>query len=98
MKIRGRVDNNHKEIVDGLRQRGISVRSTAGLGQGFPDIICGYKGFNFLFEIKSDEKAKLTKAEFEFFGSWSGQVHRINNLDEAVKIINDKIYYSIKFC
>ena len=51
-----RIDANQPEIVDGLRRIGATVRSTATIGIGFPDICVGFRGKNYLFEIK-DGKA-----------------------------------------
>lgn len=36
---KGRVDGNQKEIVAALRKVGCSVRSTAEIGGGFPDLL-----------------------------------------------------------
>lgn len=36
-----RLDSNHTVIVEGLEARGHLVRSTAGLGGGFPDLLVG---------------------------------------------------------
>jgi hypothetical protein len=87
-----KVDSNHSEIVKGLRTIGASVRSTAGIGKGFPDIAVGYRNRNWLFEIKDPDKfpsqRHLTLAEEEFFENWRGQVSIIHSLDEALAVIN----------
>jgi hypothetical protein len=36
-----KLDSNHREIVEGLEARGHLVRSTAGLKDGFPDLLVG---------------------------------------------------------
>jgi hypothetical protein len=86
-----KVDANHKSIVDGLRAVGATVRSTAAIGKGFPDIAVGHQGRNYFFEIKDGAKfpsqRKLTEAELEFFESWRGQVNVIHSLDDALKLI-----------
>lgn len=87
-----KVDANHSEIVKGLRAIGATVRSTAMVGQGFPDIAVGHQGKNYFFEIKDGAKfpsqRKLTVAEEEFFESWRGQVNVIHSLSEAIEVIN----------
>lgn len=95
MRKIARVDNNQKEIVKALRQMGCSVFSTAQLGNGFPDIIVGWKGYNFLFEIKKPGSTyrSLTHDEHMFFLSWLGQVHIIRNTEEAVNTINKCIKF-----
>lgn len=39
MRRRGKVDDNHKEIVDALRANGWTVGSLASLGGGWPDLL-----------------------------------------------------------
>jgi hypothetical protein len=86
-----RVDRNHSEIVKGLRAIGATVRSTAAIGQGFGDIIVGFRGLNWIFEIKNgDQKPsarRLTEAERDFHSTWQGQVEVIESLEDALKAI-----------
>lgn len=74
-----RTDANHKEIVDSIRKiPSLSVFSTHMVGKGFPDIVIGYKGINYLVEIKDGAKTKsqkkLTDDEIRFHQSWFGQI------------------------
>ena len=86
-----RVDANQKEIVSTLRKLGIAVAITSGVGQGFPDIVCGYRGVNYLFEIKDENKPpserELTEKEQKFFNNWRGQIAMILNAQEAIDIM-----------
>lgn len=86
-----RTDANHSEIVAGLRAIGATVRSTADVGHGFPDIAVGHQGLNWFFEIKDGGKSasrrRLTAEERAFHQIWRGQVDVINSLDEAIAII-----------
>jgi len=87
-----RTDRNQAEIVSELRkQEGISVFSTHTIGKGFPDIVVGYKGMNFLFEIKDELKTrsqtKLTEAEVKFHNEWNGQVSIVKNSTQIIKLI-----------
>lgn len=86
-----RVDVNHKSIVQELRAYGVSVYNTHAVGQGFPDIVCGFRGRNYLFEIKRDKKAKLTEAEERFAVGWRGQYNVITSAYEAWVIITGGI-------
>jgi hypothetical protein len=61
----------------------MSVASTANLGKGFPDIIVGLAGKNFLLEIKSGE-GKLSPDEKEWHQHWSGQVAVVRSLDDCL--------------
>lgn len=91
MRRAGRVDANQAEIVSDLRDVGASVAVTSNMGGGFPDIVIGYRGINYLFEIKDGNKPpsarQLTDAEKEFHITWRGAIYVINNSDEALEII-----------
>ena len=67
------------------------MRSLAAVGDGCPDVLCGYHGRNVLLEVKDGRKApsarKLTPAEQEFHASWRGEVHVVTTIDEALQII-----------
>lgn len=94
MRRKGRVDSNQKEIVDRLRKWGCSVAVTSSLGEGFPDIVVGYEGLNFLFEIKRNDvppsQSRLTPDEVSFFEKWDGQADVIKTFEEAQEIIIKK--------
>ena len=86
-----RVDGNQKEIVQQLRAIGATVLHTHQLKNCF-DILVGWKGLNFCFEIKDGSKPKsarqLTEGEQKFFNVWRGQVDKVETFEEIMKIIN----------
>lgn len=87
-----RVDANQKQIVAALRKiPGVTVHLTHMVADGFPDIVVGYKGRNYLFEIKDGSKPpsaqKLTPDEQVFHDTWKGQVN--------IATCFDDIYFSI---
>lgn len=87
-----RTDSNHAEIIKALRKiPNLSVFSTHEVGNGFPDIVIGYKGINYLIEIKDGNKPpsarKLTDAELKFHNDWRGQIKIITNLDEVLNLL-----------
>ena len=90
MRIAARVDSNQKEIVTALRKLGYSVLHTHQLKNCF-DILVGYKGKNYAFEIKDEKKPpsqkKLTKGEKIFFDGWKGQVNKVETIEEITAII-----------
>ena len=88
MRRRGRVDNNQKEIVEALRKIGASVQILSSVGSGCPDILVGFRGNNYLFEIKSSEKEKLTEDENTFFLNWCGTVDTIYNMEQVLFVLN----------
>jgi hypothetical protein len=87
-----RIDANQNEIVNQLRKIGASVFITSMIGKGFPDIIVGCRGINFLIELKDSSKPnsakKLTPDEQAFFDTWKGTVHKCETFDEILKIIS----------
>ena len=86
-----RTDFNQKQVVEGLRKFGMTIAVTSSLGSGFPDIVVGYKGKNWLFELKDPEKSpsqkKLTPHEEEFKASWRGQYNVVETIEDVLKII-----------
>ena len=74
-----------------LRAIGCTVAITSSVGGGFPDLVVGYKGQNFLFEVKDGllppSRTRLTPAEQEFSESWRGSYHVVTGEDEAVRIV-----------
>jgi len=86
-----KIDSNQNQVVKNLRQLGISVAITSSLGKGFPDLVIGYKGKNYLIELKDGAKTKsqkkLTTDEQDFFDSWKGQISKCENIDEILKLI-----------
>ena len=89
MKRAAKVDANHNEIVNGLRQcPGVTVHPTGAVAKGFPDICVGLRGRTYLFEIKDGSKVpsaqKLTKDQEIWHGNWTGHVAIIRSLDDAL--------------
>ena len=84
-----KVDANQKQIVDALRKvPGVTVFSTHVIGKGIPDIVVGYCGLNYLFEIKDGAKPpsqqKLTPMEETFFENWKGQVNVATCIEDII--------------
>ncbi len=82
-----KVDANQAEIVECLRAiPGCEVYSCAAIGDGFPDIIVGRYGRNWLFELKMPGK-KLTDDQQTFFKMWTGQVQKVETVQEIILTI-----------
>ncbi len=86
-----RVDDNQAEIVQSLRQVGCSVQHLHEVGRGCPDILVGFRGINYLFEIKDGNKIlsrqKLTSDEEKWHQGWNGRVLVIKYIDDALQAI-----------
>lgn len=96
------VDANQSDIVAYARRLGFSVAVTAKLGKGFPDIVMGKNGRNWLVEIKDGSKPpsqrKLSESEQKFHSEWRGQICIVESRDdidaiysEAMKVNKDSI-------
>ena len=87
-RLRGRRDENHKAIVEGLRQYGATVQDLGDVGGGCPDILVGWRGRNYLIEIKRDSKAKLNKTQENWHAGWKGSVYKCHTLGHVLRDIN----------
>lgn len=86
----GHKDGNQDAIVLALRKFGASVTVTSGHGFGMPDLLVGYMGQTFLFEVKNKEGrgVKLTDNEQHFVANWKGRpVKIIENPEEAINYL-----------
>lgn len=86
------MDGNQAEIVELLRAiPECSVCVLSAVGDGCPDLLVGYRGFNFLFEVKDPSQPKhrheLTDDQRAWHGAWSGQVRKVFGLAEIVQHI-----------
>lgn len=89
MRLRGRVDDNQREVVAALRDAGCNVQSLAAVGGGVPDLLVRspFTGRLHLLEVKDGRKpAKrraLTPDEAAFATAW-GCVEIVLNVAEAL--------------
>ncbi len=86
-----RTDENQKEVVAELRAAlpEASVHVTSGTGDGFPDLVVGWKKrHNFLIELKDRDKPpsdrKLTNAQMSMHSNWQGQVAVCHSASEII--------------
>lgn len=89
MRLKARTDENQTEIVKLFRKLGYSVHHTHMIGQGFPDLVVGNFGHNYLIEIKDGKKVKskqsLTDDENDFRLKWKGQYTIINSVNQLLE-------------
>ena len=88
MRRRGRVDENQKAIIDALRQIGATVQPLANVGNGCPDLLVGYRGTNFLMEVKNPAKPigdqQLTDDQQRWWERWRGQAVIVTSPTAAI--------------
>ena len=81
-----RVDSNQSEIVADLEKVGASVWSLHEVGRGCPDIVVGFRGDNYLIEIKALD-GRLNPRQRDWHVCWRGQVSIARTSEEALRII-----------
>lgn len=90
-KYNANVDKNQSEIVGALRAAGCSVSHTHTLGKGFPDIVVGFRGHNYLLEIKRPEmkgrKREFTPDELAWMETWRGNCFVVYTIDDALRAV-----------
>ena len=86
MRRAARVDANQPEIVKALRAAGASVQHLHTIGRGCPDLLVGFRGNNWLLEVK-DHNGTLTADERTWSAIWRGQVDVVRSADDALRLI-----------
>lgn len=77
-------DKNHGTIVSLLTQLGFTVQNTAMVGCGFPDLVVGALGRNYLVEVKTPD-GTLQPSQTAFARDWNGgDVHVLRNADDCI--------------
>lgn len=91
MRRRGRVDDNQSTIVRDLRAIGATVEVLSGVGGGCPDLLIGFRGANYLAEVKDPTKPpsdrRLTPDQRGWHADWRGQRQVIETSDDAFEMI-----------
>jgi hypothetical protein len=86
-----RVDANQTVVVAALRAVGAEVCHLHAVGRGVPDLLIGFRGQNFLLEVKDaaqpPSKRKLTPDERVWHDRWRGQVWIVCSADDALRAI-----------
>ena len=92
------VDKNQPAIVAALREAGATVEQLHAVGHGCPDLVVGFRGVNYLMEIKNPfGRLKLTYSQRAWHGRWRGQVVVVSTVTGALRIIGanrEKIHRS----
>ena len=91
MRRAARTDANQAEIVETLRMVGATVQPLHSVGSGCPDLLVGFRGLNYLIEVKDGRKPpserKLTPEQERWHGNWRGQVAIAEWPEDALRII-----------
>jgi hypothetical protein len=84
-----KVDSNQPEIVGAFRDMGASVLHLHAVGRGCPDLLIGWRGDNFLVEVK--DGSGLTNRQKRFHAEWMGRpVSIVTSVDDVLRIMGAK--------
>ena len=93
MKYAARVDANQLATIKEFQRAmpDASVFDASACGEGFPDLVVGWRGKNYLFEVKNPDvrpsDRRLTEPQEAFHGSWQGQVHVVHSAAEMLAVM-----------
>jgi len=80
-------DANQGEIVKAAKQiPGLDYIDLTEVGDDCPDTLFGYKGFNYLAEIKT-EKGRMKPGQTRHKNEWPGQTAVIRSVDDLLRLI-----------
>ncbi len=86
-----RVDQNQPVIVQALRAVGATVQPLHTVGRGCPDLLVGFRGANFVLEVKNPTQRpsdrRLTPDEQAWHEGWRGQKAIVETAGEALSAI-----------
>lgn len=83
-----RKDQNQKAIVEALEHVGADIFDLSQVGKGLTDILVGFRGVNYLLEIKNPNRDwSFTAKQNEFHRFWRGQKTVVETIDDALKAI-----------
>ena len=91
---RGKKDSNHDALKLVFQQMGCSVADLYNAGlTGFPDVVVGVAGRDYLVEIKNPEtsygRAGLNDNQTKFARDWrGGQLYVVRTPDEVAALVN----------
>lgn len=86
MRLAARTDNNQHEVVEALKKVGAKcyyIKEPV-------DLLVGYRGRNFLLEVKRPGKT-CTEAQKAFIATWPGDVQVVYSVEEAVSAVVGKV-------
>lgn len=91
MRTAARVDANQNQVIAALRRVGATVEPIHMLGKGRPDLLVGFRGQNYLLELKDGSKPpsarRLTPDEERWRADWRGQAAVAGDIESALRCI-----------
>lgn len=86
-----RTDDNHREVAQALIDIGATVCHLHAVGMGAPDMCIGFRGKNYMLEVKDGKKppsaTKLNTMQERWHQLWQGHVAVVYSVDDALREI-----------
>jgi len=90
-----KIDVTQRAIVDALRKAGATVQHLHTVGDGCPDLAVGFRGVNYMIEVKpnvgSPSRRNLRPNQQEWHDGWKGQSAVASTPEAALIIIGHTI-------
>ncbi len=91
MRRAAKTDVTQAEVVATLKSAGATVQHLHSVGQGCPDLLAGFRGRNYLIEVKpnvgSPSRRNLRPNQAEWHQGWKGQVATVEDGYAALAVI-----------
>lgn len=78
-------DLNEQDIIKTLRGVGATVQPLSD--KGVPDLLVGFRGVNYLLEVKMPTGGKLTSHQVDWHANWNGAAVVVTCPEEALEAI-----------
>ena len=82
MRRAAKIDTVQPAIVEALEKIGATVQSLGQVGDGFYDLVCGFRGVNVLLECKTGNEQPSARQK-ERHSAWAGQGSVVRTPEEA---------------
>lgn len=93
MRNAAKRDDNHRQVVAGLRAAGAFVQDMGAVGSGVADLMVGYRGQWHILEVKNGEKCHSRRALTPRQIAWlfdirnRAPVHVVESVEQALGVI-----------
>lgn len=82
-----RKDKNQGELVTALEKLGCTVMDLSAVGEGCPDIVVGYRGMNYLAEIKQPKKQLSLGQRANAMWWRGGRVYTLRTVQDCIRML-----------
>ena len=95
MRRARKVDKSQSAIVKAFRACGASVEVLSDVGRGVPDLLVGFRGRNWLIEVKEPGEG-LTLSQMVWHEKWQGRTFIVRGVDDVPVVLKQMTKRMIK--